>query len=132
MPVRPRVPAVDDGAHHPGAARLPTDRSRIAFHPDNRRETPLGETDVANHKDALKRNRQNIKRRLRNRHYRTMMRNRIKKLRTLVDAGDKAAAEAALPDTVSMIHRVAQKGIIHKRQAARRVSRLSHAVNGMG
>lgn len=87
---------------------------------------------MANHKDALKRNRQNIKRRMRNRHYRTMMRNRIKKLRALIEAGDKAAAEAALSETVSIIQRVAQKGIIHKRQAARRVSRLSHAVNGMG
>ncbi|MCB9778370.1 MAG: 30S ribosomal protein S20 [Alphaproteobacteria bacterium] len=86
---------------------------------------------MANHKDAIKRNKQNEKRRLRNRHYRTMMRTRIKALRTLLDAGDKDAAAAALPETVSMIQRVAQKGVIHKKQAARRVSRLTQAVNGL-
>ncbi len=86
---------------------------------------------MADHKDALKRNRQNIKRRARNRHYRTMMRNRIKALRGLVEAGDKDAAQAALPEAVSMIHRIAGKGIIHRRAAARRVSRLSKAVAQM-
>lgn len=87
---------------------------------------------MANHQDAIKRMKQNAKARLRNRHYRTMMRSRIKKLRALIDAGDKAAAETELRETVSMIQRVAQKGIIHRQQAARRVSRLTKAVNGLG
>ena len=86
---------------------------------------------MANHKDAIKRNLQNEKARIRNRHVRTNMRNRIKELRALVDAGDATAAQAKLRETVSMIQRVAQKGVIHRRQAARRVSRLSQAVNGM-
>lgn len=86
---------------------------------------------MADHKDALKRNRQNEKKRLRNRHYRTMMRNRIKALRLAIANGDRAAAESQLPQTISMIHRVSQKGIIHRRQAARRVSRLANAVNGL-
>lgn len=87
---------------------------------------------MANHKDALKRMRQNAGRRARNRHYRTMMRNQIKALREAVDSGDAAAAQAQLPKTVSMIQRVCAKGIIHRRQAARRVSRLSKAVNAIG
>lgn len=86
---------------------------------------------MANHKDALKRNRQNEKQRMRNRHFRTLMRNRIKALRQAVEAGDKPAAEAQLRETVSMIQRVTQKGIIHRRQAARRVSRLTLAVNAI-
>ena len=87
---------------------------------------------MANHKDAVKRDKQNIKRRARNRHYRSLMRSRIRKLRELVEAGDKAAAEIELRETVSTIQRVAQKGVIHGRQAARRVSRLATAINGMG
>ncbi|NOY28012.1 MAG: 30S ribosomal protein S20 [Oligoflexia bacterium] len=86
---------------------------------------------MADHKDALKRNRQNEKKRLRNRHYRTIMRNRIKALRLAIANGDQAAAESQLPQAISMIHRVSQKGIIHRRQAARRVSRLANAVNGL-
>lgn len=84
---------------------------------------------MANHQDAIKRNKQNAKRRMRNRHYRSMMRTRIKKLNELIEAGDKAAAEAELGETVSVIQRVAQKGIIHRGQAARRVSRLAQAIN---
>lgn len=84
---------------------------------------------MANHKDALKRIRQNEVRRQRNKHYRSMMRTEIKKLNKAIDAGDAAAAQAQLPKAVSLIQRVAQKGIIHRKQAARRVSRLSNAVN---
>ena len=84
---------------------------------------------MANHKDALKRIRQNAVRRQRNKHYRSMMRTEIKKLNSAIDAGDAAAAKAQLPKTVSLIQRVAQKGIIHRKQAASRVSRLSLAVN---
>ncbi len=86
---------------------------------------------MANHKDALKRIRQNTKRRARNRHFRTKMRTQIKRLRVAIEGGDTAAAEAQLPSTVSMIQRVGAKGIIHRRQVARRVSRLTHAVKAM-
>jgi len=86
---------------------------------------------VANHKDALKRIRQNAKQRTRNRHYRTMMRSQIKKVRAAIDSGDSTVAQSELTSAVSMIQRVAQKGIIHRRQAARRVSRLAQAVNSI-
>jgi len=84
---------------------------------------------VAHHADALKRNRQNAKRRARNRHYRATMRTEIKRVRALVDAGDHDAASAALPGAVSVIQRLASKNIIHKKNAARRVARLYAAVN---
>jgi len=79
----------------------------------------------------MKRARQARERRLRNRHYRTRMRNQIKALRTAIEAGDGETARSLLPATVSVIQRVAQKGVIHRRNAARRVSRLAKAVNGM-
>ena len=87
---------------------------------------------MPHHKDAAKRARQNDKRQLRNRHNRTVMRTEIKKLRTAIDAGDAAAANAQLPKAVSAIQRVAQKGIIHRRQASRRVARLHAAVRNLG
>lgn len=83
---------------------------------------------MANHQDALKRIRQNAKRRARNRHYRTMMRTQIKAVRAAIAEGDVAAASATLPKAVSVIQKVAGKGIIHRRQAARRVARLTAAV----
>jgi small subunit ribosomal protein S20 len=83
---------------------------------------------VPHHKDAIKRLKQNEKRRARNRHFRSRMRNQIKKVRTAVEAGDVATAQLELRTTMSVIHRVASKGVIHKNQAARRISRLNKAV----
>ena len=87
---------------------------------------------MANIASAIKRNRQNVKRRAHNRHYRSAMRTEIKKVWAAIDAGDKDAAQALLPSTVGIIQRVAQKGIIHKRNAARRVSRLNKAILAIG
>jgi len=86
---------------------------------------------MANHKSAIKRIRQNAVRRTHNRHYRSTMRTEIKKLLEAIEASDADAAKAQLPKTVGIIQRVAQKGIIHRRQAARRVSRLSSKVNAL-
>ncbi len=87
---------------------------------------------MANHKDAIKRNNQNIRRRAANRHYRSVMRNQIKRTRAAIDAGDQNTANDELKKAVSIIQRVAGKGIIHRNQAARRVSRLNAAVKAMG
>jgi len=86
---------------------------------------------VANHKDALKRIKQNDKRRIRNRAFRTKMRNQIKALRGAVDSGDVDDAQAKLRTAVSVIQKLASKGVIHPNQAARRVQRLAKAVKGM-
>jgi len=86
---------------------------------------------VANHKDAIKRIKQNEVRRMRNRHYRSVMRNQIKRVRSAVKAGDKSTANAELSKAIGTIQRVAAKGIIHKNQAARRCSRLNAAVKQM-
>lgn len=87
---------------------------------------------MANHKSALKRIRQTAKRNERNRYWRSTLRTSIKSLRAAIDAGDKDKASELLNKTVSTINRVASKGVIHKAQASRRVSRLMAQVNRMG
>ena len=87
---------------------------------------------MANHKDAIKRNKQNERRRIRNRHYRTKMRNQIKVVRSAVADGDSATAQAEFTKAVSVIQRNVSKGIIHRNQAARKVSRLHKAVAALG
>ena len=87
---------------------------------------------MANIASAIKRNRQNVKRRAHNRHYRSTMRTQIKRVREAIEAGDKDAAKALFPATVAIIQRVAQKGMIHKLTAARRVSRLNKAIQAIG
>lgn len=86
---------------------------------------------MANHKDAVKRMKQNEARRARNRAYRSRMRNQIKRVREAVAAGDVNSAQEQLKQAVSVIHRVVQKGVIHRNQAARRISRLNKAVKGI-
>ncbi len=85
---------------------------------------------MANIKSAEKRNRQNIKRRANNRVLKSGSRTAVKHARTLLDANDPTAAEAV---TVAMqrLDKAAGKGIIHKRNAARRKSRLALALNKM-
>ena len=87
------------------------------------------ESLVSNHKDAVKRNRQNQKRRAQNRHYRTRMRSQVKKVRAAIDTGDATGAASELKTTIGLIHRLASKGILHRRQAGRKISRLQQAVN---
>ena len=86
---------------------------------------------LANHKQAIKRIRQTKKRTERNRFVRSTMRTYIKRVRVAVEAGDKAAATDALREAQRKIHKAATKGVIHRNQANRRVSRLTTLVAGM-
>ena len=84
---------------------------------------------MANHKSALKRARQNINRRTRNRAAKTRIKNVVKDVQTAVNENAKEAALEKLNTAKSVIDDTASKGIIHKNTAARRVSRLSKLVN---
>ena len=84
---------------------------------------------MANHKQAMKRARQNDKRRLRNRQIVTTMRTYIKRVRKAVEDGDAEGADAALKTAVSALDRARFKGVIHRNQAYRKISRLTLAVN---
>ena len=76
-------------------------------------------------KSALKANRQNVKRREHNRQMRTKLRSALKAIRVSLDAKDLTAAKAALNQTVSIVDKMATKGIIHRNTAGRYKSRLS-------
>ncbi|MAP41975.1 MAG: 30S ribosomal protein S20 [Woeseiaceae bacterium] len=79
---------------------------------------------MANHKSAIKAQRQNVKHRERNRQERTRLRNALKSIRTSIDAGDTNSAQGVLSDTVSLIDKMASKKIIHNNTAGRYKSRL--------
>ena len=86
---------------------------------------------MANNKSAEKRIRVAERRRLRNRPYRTAARTFVKKAEVAIRVGDPATAATAVGDAISMLDRVAGKGIIHKNNAARRKSRLMAKFNRM-
>jgi len=86
---------------------------------------------VANHASSLKRARQDAKIRLRNRARKAEMRTAVKKVRTAIQSGDQAAANEALREAASLIDRAGRKGVIHRSQASRRVSRLNAAVKAL-
>ena len=83
---------------------------------------------MANHKSAVKRNKQSLKRRERNRTAKAALRTVIKKFNTTV-AKDPVSAKEVLAEAVPAISKAASKGIIHKRNAARKISRLSKKLN---
>lgn len=86
---------------------------------------------MANSKSALKRAGQNVIRRARNSHYKSMMRGRIREVREAVAAGDLPKAEELLRAATSILHKVAGKGTIHSKTADRHISRLTHRVNSL-
>lgn len=86
---------------------------------------------MANIKSAIKRNRQNEKRRVQNRIYRGSTRSLIKEARAAIAGGNKEAAAAEVAAAIRKLDLVATKGIIHKNNAARRKSRLMRQLNSM-
>ena len=87
---------------------------------------------MPNHKSAEKRMRQNERRRNINRSNRTRMRSQIKKLRAALEGGDGGALQETLAQTVSVIDKAVQKGVLHRNAAARQKSRLTTRVNQAG
>ncbi|NNF99762.1 MAG: 30S ribosomal protein S20 [Desulfobacteraceae bacterium] len=86
---------------------------------------------MANHKSALKRAKQNDLRRLRNKAVRTTVKNTIKELRAAATENSTKEAAEKLVSAKSIIDRAAKKGVIHKKNAARKISRLSRLVNSI-
>jgi small subunit ribosomal protein S20 len=79
-------------------------------------------------KSALKANRQNVKLREHNRSMRSRLRTALKAIRESLDTKDVDAAKAALSKTVSLVDKMATKGIIHRNAAGRYKSRLAAGV----
>ncbi len=86
---------------------------------------------MANHASAIKRQKQNVKRNARNRAARTRIKNVVKRVRVAIQNKDKDAATQALVTATSTVSKIAGKGIIHWKTAARKVSRLTKAVNAL-
>ena len=81
---------------------------------------------MANHKATKKDVRQSVKRRERNRYYGKTTRNAIRDLKAI---SEKAAAGEQLPEVISMIDKLAKRGVIHKNKASNLKSKLSKRVN---
>lgn len=83
---------------------------------------------MANVASAEKRNRQRIKRRARNQFHLSTMRTYVKRVRTAVEAKDGKAAEL-LKAAIKVIDKAASKGVIDKKAASRKISRLTKTLN---
>lgn len=80
---------------------------------------------------AKKRIRQSEKRRLRNRSYKSKIKTLTKKFIAAVNSGDLSVAEESFKTVSREILKISTKGVIHKNQAARRVSRLAKKLNSL-
>jgi small subunit ribosomal protein S20 len=83
---------------------------------------------VANLRSSEKRNRQSLKRRARNVAVRTELKDALKAARAALSTGDAKAAELVKAAT-SMLARASSKGVVHGRNASRRIGRLAHALS---
>lgn len=86
---------------------------------------------MANIKSQIKRIQTNEKARLRNQAVRSAVRTEIRKLRELVEAGDKGAAEAQLRVASRALDKAVTKGVFHRNNAANKKSNMATAVNKM-
>ena len=86
---------------------------------------------LASHPSAIKRARQNKKRRVRNAHVKTTLATHVKKVRLAIEKKDIEGAQQALAKAVPLIHRARSKGVFHKNTSARKISRLTRGVNAL-
>ena len=84
---------------------------------------------MANHKSALKRARQNELRRLRNKSTKSRIKSLVKQVRTSTGDSSEKDTMFKLNAAQSTIDKASKKGVIHKRTAARKISRLTKLVN---
>ena len=80
---------------------------------------------MATHASALKAHRQSLNNRERNRQFRSRLRGALKNIRAAIDGNDLNGAKTALKQTISLIDKMASKGVIHRNAAGRYKSRLS-------
>ena len=86
---------------------------------------------MATHKSAEKRNRQNKKNRLRNVAAKSALKTKVKSVIAGVESKDKENAAKALKTAVPALSKAAAKGLIHKKNASRKISRLTKKVNAI-
>ncbi len=86
---------------------------------------------MANHKSAMKRDRQSKVRRMRNRMNKSKMKSAIRRVEEALVAGSEDRAKEALKAAVPIIQKTVTKGSIHSKTASRKISRLTKRVNRM-
>ena len=87
---------------------------------------------MANTKSARKATRVIARRTEVNKGRRALLRNSMRKVEEAIQSGDRSAALAAFKAAEPMIMRAAQRGVVHKRNASRKVSRLAHRIAKLG
>ena len=86
---------------------------------------------MANTKSAKKAARQTVRRTNANKGRRSRARSYARKVEEAIEAGDKKAAAAALKEAEPVLARTAQKGLLHRKTASRKVSRLAKRISAM-
>jgi small subunit ribosomal protein S20 len=86
---------------------------------------------LARHPSAIKRAKQNERRRIRNLSVKTTVKSSIKKVRAAVEKKDVDEAQKALQKTIPLIQKAKSKGAFHKNTSARKISRLTREVNAL-
>lgn len=86
---------------------------------------------MANIKSAIKRNKQNEKRRLRNRFYRGAARTLVSKAKNTIVTGEAETSKVAVAQAIEALDKATAQGVIHKNNAARRKSRLMKRLNSL-
>ena len=86
---------------------------------------------MANHKSAVKRSKQSDQRRQRNTNIKSEVKTGIKRVVAAVEGKDKDASKAAPAQSVKDIRKASAKGVLHKKTASRKISRLTKKVNGL-
>lgn len=84
---------------------------------------------MAKIKSAIKRHKQSLKRRARNRHVRSSVKSAIKEVRSVLEKKDGEEAGKVLSKAVAVLSRAGSKGVLHRKNVARKVARLSRAVH---
>jgi small subunit ribosomal protein S20 len=87
---------------------------------------------LANHKSAIKRHEQSEKRRQRNASVKTTIKTAVKKVKDSVKSANAEEAKASLKTATSLLDSAVTKGVLHRNNASRRVSRLTTEVNSVG
>ena len=86
---------------------------------------------MAIHQSAIKRAKQNEVRNLRNKSNRTRVKGVTKQVRAAIAEGSSETAQAALATAIPIIDKAAQKGVIHRNTASRKISKLTRQVNAL-
>jgi small subunit ribosomal protein S20 len=84
---------------------------------------------LANHASAIKRHKQSEKRRLRNAAVKTSLKTVVKKVKEAATAGKADEAKTNLQNAVSELDKAVTKGVLHRNNASRKISRLTKQLN---